>query len=65
MMPYGRDNPDAITFKEDPRNAPYSSNWVWSAFEGTGDYVARVDNKTGLLAKGRHHYTSAYIPPTK
>jgi hypothetical protein len=65
MMPYGREDPDAKTFGFAPVDTPGSSNTPLLDVGSTGDYCDRQDNKSNPIRKGRHMYTSAYLPPTK
>mmetsp|Transcript_39853 Transcript_39853/g.86991 ORF Transcript_39853/g.86991 Transcript_39853/m.86991 type:complete len:285 (-) Transcript_39853:97-951(-) len=65
MMPYGRDDPDATTFGFAPVDTPAASNYFLLDIGSTGDYIDRTDNKPNPIRKGRHMYTSAYLPPTK
>lgn len=64
-MPYGRDNPDSKVFASAPKDTPAAENSFALDIGTTGDYIDRQDNKAGSIAKGRHWYTSAYLPPTK
>jgi len=65
MMPYGRDNPDTKTTGFAPSDTPAESSFFLGDMGSTGDYIDRQDNKPNPIRKGRHMYTSAYIPPTK
>lgn len=65
MMPYGRDDPDAKTFGFAPVDSPANGNTPLLDFGSPGDYMDRQDNKPNPIRKGRHMYTSAYLPPTK
>lgn len=65
MMPYGREDPDAKTFGFAAVDTPGSGNTPLLDFGSPGDYIDRVDNKPNPIRKGRHMYTSAYLPPTK
>jgi len=65
MMPYGRDDPDAKTFTFAPSDTPSGSNYFLGDAGSTGDYIDRQDNKPNPIRKGRHMYTTAYLPPTK
>jgi len=65
MMPYGRSNPDTKTFPDNGIDSPSGSLFFWGDAGSTGDYCDRKDNKMAMLKKARHHYTGAYIPPTK
>jgi len=65
MMPYGRDDPDAKTFGFAAVDTPGSGNTPLLDMGSPGDYIDRQDNKSNPIRKGRHMYTSAYLPPTK
>merc|ERR1712124_234526 len=65
MMPYGRDSPDVVTFPDNGIDSPKSCLFFFGDIGSTGDYIERKDNKMSVLAKARHYYTAAYIPPTK
>jgi len=64
MMPYGADNPDTKTVGFSPVDAPGSPP-ILLDLGSVGDYCDRQDNKPSPINKGRHHYASAYSPPTK
>lgn len=65
MMPYGREDPDAKTFGFAPVDCPRNNVTPLLDLGSPGDYIDRVDNKPNPIRKGRHMYTSAYLPPTK
>mmetsp|Transcript_35279 Transcript_35279/g.82339 ORF Transcript_35279/g.82339 Transcript_35279/m.82339 type:complete len:284 (+) Transcript_35279:88-939(+) len=65
MVPYGRDDPDTQTVGFSQVDMPKSSNYFLLDIGSTGDYCDRQDNKPNPIRKGRHMYTSAYLPPTK
>lgn len=65
LMPYGRDDPDTKTVGFAAVDTPASSNYFLLDIGSTGDYIDRQDNKPNPIRKGRHMYTSAYLPPTK
>jgi hypothetical protein len=65
MMPYGRENPDTQTVGFAPVDQHKSSTFFLLDMGSTGDYCDRQDNKSNPIRKGRHMYTSAYMPPTK
>jgi len=65
MMPYGREDPDAKTFGFAPVDTPAASNYFLLDLGNSGDYIDRQDNKPSTIRRGRHMYTSAYLPPTK
>jgi len=48
-----------------PSDSPAASNYFLLDIGSTGDYPDRQDNKPNPIRKGRHMYTSAYMPPTK
>jgi hypothetical protein len=65
LMPYGAQNPDTQTFGFAPVDTPASSNYFMLDAGNIGDYPDRQDNKPNPIRKGRHMYSSAYLPPTK
>lgn len=65
MMPYGRDDPDAKTFSAAVADKPADNNYFFLDLGSTGDYIDRQDNKPNPIRKGRHMFSSAYMPPTK
>ncbi|KAK2195888.1 hypothetical protein BdWA1_002486 [Babesia duncani] len=69
MIPYGKDNEDAITFTPPSYEQPLRSmalNFTYNNLSGDwGDYINRQDNKSALLRPSRQMFTDVYIPPTK
>lgn len=64
MMPYGGSDPDTQTVGFAASDTPGGNYFLLDA-GSTGDYIDRQDNKPNPIRKGRHMYTSAYLPPTK
>ncbi|EDO07627.2 hypothetical protein BBOV_III000600 [Babesia bovis T2Bo] len=69
MIPYGKDNEDAIIFDTPSYDAPLRSmalNFTYNNLSGDwGDYIDRQDNKNALLRPSRQMFTDVYIPGTK
>jgi len=65
MMPYGASDPDTKTTGFSTADTGSQSTFIFLDVGSTGDYPDRQDNKSNPIRKGRHHYTSAYMPPTK
>uniref|UniRef100_A0A0G4GXB3 Uncharacterized protein n=1 Tax=Chromera velia CCMP2878 TaxID=1169474 RepID=A0A0G4GXB3_9ALVE len=62
LLPYGADNPDTQAF-------PHAKHeWAGTptlGASGHGDYINRVDSKTGTMRHARSLYADVYVGPTK
>ncbi|GBE62762.1 hypothetical protein, conserved [Babesia ovata] len=69
MIPYGKDNEDAMVFDTPAYDAPLRAmalNFTYNNLSGDwGDYINRQDNKNALLRPARQMFTDIYIPGTK
>ncbi|ORM42115.1 uncharacterized protein BXIN_0731 [Babesia sp. Xinjiang] len=69
MIPYGKDNEDAVVFDTAAHDMPLRSmalNFTYNNLSGDwGDYIDRQDNKSALLRPSRQMFTDIYIPGTK
>ncbi|GFE52732.1 hypothetical protein BaOVIS_001360 [Babesia ovis] len=69
MIPYGKENEDAILFDTPAHDMPLRSmalNFTYNNLSGDwGDYIDRQDNKNALLRPSRQMFTDVYIPGTK
>lgn len=69
MIPYGKDNEDAVVFDTPTHDAPLRSmalNFTYNNLSGDwGDYINRQDNKSALMRPSRQMFTDIYIPGTK